>query len=51
MMNGYWWKSGSSNNKGIRWLAWEIMCMAKKNGGLGFSNIQGFNVVLLGKHI
>lgn len=51
MLNGYWWKSGSSSTKGIRWLAWERMCKAKSRGGLGFRNLHGFNIALLGKHV
>ncbi|KAL8123153.1 hypothetical protein AgCh_011228 [Apium graveolens] len=49
MMNAFWWKSNSSDNKGIRWLAWERMSMSKKRGGLGFRDLHGFNLALLGK--
>ncbi|KAL8133871.1 hypothetical protein AgCh_009077 [Apium graveolens] len=49
MMNAFWWKSNSSDNKGIRWLAWERMSMSKKRGGLGFCDLHGFNLALLGK--
>lgn len=49
MMNAFWWKSNSSNNKGIRWCAWEKMSMSKKRGGLGFRDLHGFNLALLGK--
>lgn len=49
LMNAYWWKSSSSNSKGIRWLAWEKMSMSKKRGGLGFRDLHGFNLALLGK--
>lgn len=49
VMNAFWWQSQSSNNKGIRWLGWNKMCMSKNNGGLGFRDINGFNLDLLGK--
>lgn len=49
IMNGYWWSSTSSNNKGIKWLVWDKMGMSKSKGGLGFRNLHGFNLALLGK--
>lgn len=51
MLNGYCWKSDGGNNKGIRWMGWDKMAMAKNKGDLGFRNMHGFNVALLGKHI
>lgn len=49
MMNAFWWSSNSSNNKGIKWLSWSSMSMSKKQGGLGFRDLDGFNLALLGK--
>lgn len=49
MMSAFWWNSNSSNNKGIKWLSWTHMSMAKKEGGLGFRDLHGFNIALLGK--
>lgn len=49
MMNAFWWSSNSSNNKGIKWLSWTRMSMSKKQGGLGFRDLHGFNMALLGK--
>ena len=49
IMNAFWWQSNSANSKGIRWLAWDRMCMSKNKGGLGFRDIYGFNLALLGK--
>lgn len=51
MFNAYWWKSESSNSRGVRWLSWDALCDAKCKGGMGFKNLFGFNVALLGKHI
>lgn len=49
LMNAFWWKTSSANSKGIRWCAWDRMCMSKKRGGLGFRDLHGFNLALLGK--
>lgn len=49
MFNKYWWRSSSSNNKALNWLSWSKMGMAKAKGGLGFRNLYGFNIALLGK--
>lgn len=49
VMNAFWWQSHSANSKGIRWLVWHKMCMSKNSGGLGFRDIYGFNLALLGK--
>lgn len=50
IMNAYWWSSNSANTKGVRWLSWDRMSMTKKQGGMGFRNLYGFNLALLGKH-
>lgn len=51
LMNGYWWSSKGDHTKGIRWMAWDKMSVAKSEGGLGFRNLYGFNLALLGKHV
>ncbi|XP_074363628.1 uncharacterized protein LOC141704240 [Apium graveolens] len=51
ILNGYWWKTGVNNNKGLRWVSWDKMCSSKSRGGLGFRSLHGFNIALLGKHI
>lgn len=50
MMNSYWWGSKEVNKKGIKWLSWTNMSMVKGAGGLGFRDLYGFNLALLGKH-
>lgn len=50
MLNSFWWSSSSGDNKGIKWLSWDAMSFAKCKGGLGFRNLHGFNLSLLGKH-
>lgn len=49
MMNSFWWGTKSSNTKSIHWLSWSNMGMAKGEGGLGFRDLYGFNLALLGK--
>lgn len=49
MMNSFWWGSGGENGRGIKWLSWERMTMRKEDGGLGFRDLYGFNLSLLGK--
>lgn len=49
MMNAFWCKYNSSNNKGVKWLSWSRMSMSKANGGLGFRDLHGFNLAMLGK--
>ncbi|XP_074342026.1 putative mitochondrial protein AtMg00310 [Apium graveolens] len=51
MLNGYWWGSTGNNSKGIRWAAWEKMALPKCKGGLGFRDLYGFNLALLGKYV
>lgn len=47
-MNSFWWGNGGSN-KGIRWLSWKKMCTAKEGGGLGFKELNKFNITMLAK--
>lgn len=49
MMNAFWWKTTSSNSKGVKWLSWSRMSMSKEKGGLRFRDLHGFNLSLLGK--
>lgn len=52
MYNNYWWRSGrSENQKGLNWLSWNNMSCTKSKGGLGFRDLHGFNIALLGKHV
>lgn len=44
MMNSFWWGSNEASRKGIRWLSW-----TNNLGGLGFKDLFGFNLALLGK--
>lgn len=52
LFNNYWWRTGNAaNQKGLNWLSWNNMSGPKSKGGLGFRNLYGFNIALLGKHL
>ncbi|KAA3474990.1 reverse transcriptase [Gossypium australe] len=44
----FWWQKGHGK-RGIHWCAWKELCIAKEQGGLGFRNLDLFNVALLAK--
>ena len=33
----------------MAWVGWKKMCKAKRHGGMGFRNLQAFNLVMLAK--
>lgn len=47
-MTEFWW-SGGSNRRKIAWVSWQKLCKSKKDGGLGFKDLEMFNQSLLGK--
>lgn len=49
LMCKYWWKSSTKKDKCIHWKSWSNMCATKANGGIGFRNLQDYNLALLGK--
>lgn len=51
ILNGYWWRSSGNSSGGVRWMGWNKMSVPKCQGGLGFRDLHGFNLALLGKHI
>jgi hypothetical protein len=40
---------GGSDNKGIRWLAWDKLTCPKNEGGLGFRDFHSFNMAMVAK--
>ncbi|VFQ76742.1 unnamed protein product [Cuscuta campestris] len=49
MMNSFWWCGKGMNSTGINWMSWQRLTIPKKFGGLGFKQLHGFNVAMLGK--
>lgn len=49
-MADFWWKS-QKDRKGMHWKAWEQLSIPKDQGGLGFKDIETFNLAFLGKQM
>lgn len=45
----FWWGSGKA--KGLHWYAWKRLYIPKKEGSLGFMDLETFNQALLGKQV
>ena len=46
LMRNFWWGQRVEENK-ISWVSWKKMCKSKFHGGMGFRNIQAFNLAML----
>jgi hypothetical protein len=48
MMSKFWWGSKENNLK-VAWMSWERMGMSKEKWGLGYRDLESFNMALLAK--
>jgi hypothetical protein len=48
MICRFWWAQQDKENK-LHWLSWEVLTKPKKEGGLGFRDLYGFNLAMLAR--
>ncbi|XP_051209407.1 uncharacterized mitochondrial protein AtMg00310-like [Lolium perenne] len=48
MLRSFWWGSKDGKRKTC-WVSWETMCSPKFNGGMGFRDIELFNIAMLSR--
>ncbi|KAI5323781.1 hypothetical protein L3X38_032853 [Prunus dulcis] len=44
----FWW-ANQENDSSMHWKSWHTLCKSKMNSGLGFRDLQEFNLALLGE--
>ncbi|XP_060961018.1 uncharacterized protein LOC133031516 [Cannabis sativa] len=50
LMAKFWWKSQSqAGTKGVNWMSWKRLSRHKNDGGMGFRDLQDYNLAFLGK--
>lgn len=50
LMSTFWWRN-KMESKGMYWKSWDCLCKPKASGGLGFKDLEAFNLALLGKQL
>ena len=48
MMRRFWWGQRGQDSR-IAWVSWKRLCKSKLKGGMGFRNLQAFNLAMLAK--
>ena len=48
MIRSFLWGHRKQESK-IAWVSWEKLCRSKLRGGMGFHNLQAFNLAMLAK--
>ena len=48
MVSSFWWGQKGSERK-MAQVSWERMCTRKVDGGIGFKDLNAFNLALLAK--
>ncbi|CAN0925399.1 hypothetical protein LINGRAHAP2_LOCUS34730 [Linum grandiflorum] len=49
MINIYWSGTKGSGGGGVTWMRWDRLCVRKEHGKMGFKDLYGFNIVMMGK--
>jgi hypothetical protein len=48
MMGRFWWGSKENDTK-VAWMSWDWLGRAKTKGGMGYRDLESFNLALLAK--
>ena len=48
LLASFWWGDTSKKTR-IHWRSWDSLCVSKMDGGVGFRDLEAFNLALLAK--